>query len=1226
MTRPEQNPPKHLFPLWIRWGCVIVILLLIIGGTVLWIIQGTQAIIPIAIITALGVLIAFFQSLPSIFPEFTLTARPMRTTEESNPDLTKLSPPVSPTLPPAQPIIHSQTSDSTGNGHVVGQAPDPSVHNTSATRRSTSVSFSGGEWLNTSLIKDFYGREAEIVRLTQWLVDDRCRIISVVGLGGIGKTCLVMKVIHQVATIFSPILWFSLKDALPLKSILQECIQILSQEQQTDFSGDTDQQIALLLSFLRRQRCSIILDNFESLLQSGTQSGLYREGYADYQHLLQAIGETDHQSCILLTGRERPQEVIHLEAQSSLSRLCQLEGLDIPNGQMLLKQGKLSGSENDFDVLINRYAGNPLALKLVSKLICELFGGNIASFLQEGETIFSDIQDVLKQQFARLSPQEQEVMYWLAIEREPISLNNLYTNLVPTRPKRDLQEVLRSLRRRDLIEVTARGFSLQNVVMEYVTDCFIEQIAREFVSATLTLFITHPLMKAQAKDYVRNSQIRVIVQPLIQRLMITLSNVRIKDQTIKIISDLRKTKKVGFAAGSLLNLLLEMQYNVTGYDFSYLSVWQAYLQGAELHKVNFAYTDLSSSVFTESFTNIMSVAFSPDATLLAVGSGNGDIRLWQVTNGTPYIYQGHTQAVRSVVFSPDGHYLASGSDDQTVRLWDVASGVCLRVLHKHTNRVWKVDFSPDSKLLASCGDDQTVRLWNVQTGVCLKTLHEHENRVTAVTFSANGSMLASGSDDHTIRLWHIPSEKSVKTFFGHNDRVWPVLFTSDDQLLISGSDDQTVRIWDVQSGDCLKVLQGHTNWVQGVALSPDGHLLATCGGDKFIRLWDIQSGTAVNTLYGHTVPPIASVSFSSDGKLLASGGDDKTVRLWEVSSGTCIKVFQGYNNRILQVAFSPKGHGIASCGDDQAVHLWDWQTGQQVKTFHGHTAPVWTVAFDPEETILASGGEDQIIHLWDTHSGALLKALHGHNNTIRSTAFHANGNLLASASDDHTVRIWDSKLGLCIKVLDEPTNRVWAIAFSPDGNTLVSSDDDQAIHIWDVPSWQHLRTLTGHVNRIRTVAFNSQGNILASGSEDQNIRLWNIRSGETLHILKGHANSVTAVSFGSDENILVSGSEDQTVRVWDINSGQCLKVLSGHTNRLWSVDIHPDGNTIVSGGDDSIMRIWDRHTGLCLKMLQSERPYEGMNIVGTKGITNSQKATLKALGAIEQSEIKDRVN
>ncbi|MEH1879413.1 NB-ARC domain-containing protein, partial [Nostoc sp.] len=670
----------------------------------------------------------------------------------------------------------------------------------------------------------FYGRKAELSTLKKWIVDNKCRLVALLGMGGIGKTALSVKLADEVHNNFEYLIWRTLRNAPPIQEILANLIRFLSDQKETDLPKTIDERITLLIEYFRKRRCLVVLDNAETILQEGDRAGDYREGYEGYGQLLKRVGEEPHKSCLVLTSREKPKEFAPLEGEESPVRTFSLAGLGEIEGQKILIDKGLSDLPTNGAKLVKNYSGNPLALKLVSETIRELFGGDIAAFLDKGEIIFGDTRDLLDQQFERTSNLEKEIIYWLAIKREAVSLEDLLDDIVRLVAKRELLEALESLRRRSLIEKSAALFTLQPVVMEYITDKLVEQVWQEITSSEIALFNSHALIGATAKNYVRDIQIRLILKPVAERLLnIFITPKYVGDKLTQILDKLRDKSGVkrGYAGGNTLNLLCQLQADLSGYDFSYLAVSQAYLQGKNLHDLNFAYSDLSKSIFTETFGSILSVTFSPDGKFLATGDANGKVRLWNFDGKQIFTCKGHTRRVWSVVFSPDSKTLASGSDDKTVRLWDVCTGKCLKTLQGHTNWIWSVSFSPDGKILASGSNDQTIKLWNINSGECLKTFQEHTSRVNSVVFSPDGKLVASGSEDETVKLWDVNSGKCLKTLQEHTNWVWSVAFSPDGKLLASGSEDKTVKLWDVNSGKCLKTLQEHTNWVWSVAFSPD---------------------------------------------------------------------------------------------------------------------------------------------------------------------------------------------------------------------------------------------------------------------------------------------------------------------------------------------------------------------------------------------------------------------
>lgn len=385
-----------------------------------------------------------------------------------------------------------------------------------------------GEAIDVSL---FYGRDRELQQLQQWIVGDRCRLITLIGMGGIGKTTLSVKLAERVQDEFEYVIWRSLRNALSIEDLLTDLLKVLS-PQQSEIPASLDGRIASLIEVLRRSRCLLVLDNVESILGSEPRAGDYRSGYESYGQLLRSIGQTRHQSCLLLTSREKVRELSTQEGANLPVRSLRVAGLEQSAGQEIIQEKGFSVSTDEGQALVEHYAGNPLALKIVATTIQELFAGNAAQFLEQGTIVFGDISDLLDQQFERLSDLEKQIMFWLAIQREWTTLAELQQDIVPAAAPRSLMEALESLQLRSLIEKadTVQGqpkrvsFTQQPVVMEYVTSRLIEQVYTEIINGTATLLNSHALIKAQAKDYIRNTQIRLILKPIADRLMMHLGS------------------------------------------------------------------------------------------------------------------------------------------------------------------------------------------------------------------------------------------------------------------------------------------------------------------------------------------------------------------------------------------------------------------------------------------------------------------------------------------------------------------------------------------------------------------------------------------------------------------------------------------------------------------------------------------------------------------------------
>ena len=1221
--------------------------------------------------------------------------------------------------------------------------------------------------LNLPQRTKLYGRQAELASLQKWVIEDGCRLVGIFGIGGQGKTALAVTFVRGLAEAppptfpqpggvtassatnlqlppqslqdkpgeaprgrnlmgagggFQRIIWRSLLNAPPLAEVMQEWVYVLSDQTVTSLPASLDQQFSQLLAYLRRQRCLLILDNLESILPGDEPSGSYRPSYEAYGQLIHHLAESEHRSCLLLTSRECPPEVTRLEEETPVVRSLSLTGLPIDAGRQLLQGRGLAANQAGLGALAAYYSGNPLALKLAAETVQDIFDGDVGAFLQADTLVFDDVRHVLDQQFARLTPLERELLLWLAIVREPVSFHALRAFLAQPPAARPVLEAVRSLQRRSLLEKYKEGFGLQNVVMEYATDLLIESISRELLNdkvtrrlslskspyhlVTLPYLNHYALILAQVKEYVRASQTRLLLQPVAERLMAQLGSRSVAHQLEKLLVMLRTAPpSPGYAAANLLHLLLHLEVDLRGHDFSRLYLRQVHLRGVSLPQTNWAGAEFMESVFTEPFGLVYTAVFSPDGQYVAAGTSEGAIYIWRTADQQlAHVIQAHQHAVKRLAFvqeTTDGYnghlVLASASDDKRVGFWVLTEEGQVRrhvqLAHPQQEALIAVGLRPDGQRVTAVDNDGHVFVWDVgehQDAQLVQHFATAFSRFRLVGFSQDSQTVAIGHRDGTVHLCQAATGEASLLLAGSTSLIFALALSTDGRLLVNGGREGRLCLWVLPAGELQQVmgLRPHCvietkgGAIHVLAFSPDGKFLASGHEDLAIRLWTIDAQRHLRlqrTLLGHaqTIWSVAfgpspgaqpetraemrgTVTTTENRQLLVTGSSDQTVRVWDAETGHTLYMLRG-QPRVLaahtirrlpqtqpvcdSIMHAEPGWLLAAAGYDGLIHLWQGQGVQTDGThrgLHGARGPLYAVAISPDGRSVAGGGYDRTIYLWDRASGQLRQTFHGHTHRVYTLVFHPDGKLLASGSGDGTIQLWllpegegspgrvaDVALSTQpVAVLQADLDVVHDLAFSPDGRLLARGGSDRWLRLWDMthshyPELVAARRLVQDESEedIFEVAFSPDGSKVAC-SGNHLIHVLDLSTDAAPLILRQHTNWILSVAFSPDGATLASSSADCTVCLWDVstslNTSVALRaVLRGHQETVYKVVFTPDGKAVVSSSFDGTIKFWDSQTGDCINTVMVEGPYAGMNITGVTGITEAQKAALKALGAVE---------
>ena len=617
-------------------------------------------------------------------------------------------------------------------------------------------------------------------------------------------------------------------------------------------------------------------------------------------------------------------------------------------------------------------------------------------------------------------------------------------------------------------------------------------------------------------------------------------------------------------------------------------------------------------------TPVVSAVIDHTGTLLATGSADGVVKVWDVREGyVTHTFKGHSGVISALKFyeaQPNGNTieksekygqnaqgqkskrnrqsmenglkdnagttasfrLATAGEDGKIRIWDLLKRKAIATLDSHVSVVSCLDYSPCLDAIVSASRDKTAIIWDARNWEIKRTIAILE-AVESTGFLEDGKYFYTGGEHGRLRVWQVETGREItkeQEAGNEADGMLQILYRPSLDLILCIHVDQSLVIHSTShlSGTVFdeiidplpisrRISGTHDEIIDLAFLSPTRSILALATNSESIRIVSVASQD------GKAEPPTDSLYFGADVGLL-----------------------QGHDEIVICLDVDWSGCWLATGAKDNTARLWriDHSTSsfECFAIFTGHAETIGAISLpnnappidsaaykDPlshPPQFLFTGSQDKTIKKWDIvpkSSGASGKkgpraiyTRRAHEKEINAIAINHNSTLFASASQDRTVKIWASDEGEAQGVLRGHKRGVWSAKFAPKDITSISSD-------------------TGSTG-------SSRGFILTGGG-DKTVRIWSLTDYSCIRTLEGHTNSVLKVlwlpSQPSDptnpgsvkaRTLLASAGGDGLVKVWDASTDECACTLDNHTDRVWALATRASTGHLVSGGGDGVVTFW----------------------------------------------------
>ncbi|XP_045215018.2 transducin beta-like protein 3 [Mercenaria mercenaria] len=543
------------------------------------------------------------------------------------------------------------------------------------------------------------------------------------------------------------------------------------------------------------------------------------------------------------------------------------------------------------------------------------------------------------------------------------------------------------------------------------------------------------------------------------------------------------------------------------------------------------------------------------------------VRTWKAIHFAPVV---------SMTFDCTSTLLATGSADSTIKIWDVEKQYCTHNLRGHQGIISIVAFHPDISrlLLYTAGEDYKIRVWDLKTSKCIAEVAAHYSLVTCVDFSVDGSSVYTTGRDGVVRILDtethairktIPVFEVVESVVLLPENVdYPAINVDGESVyFITAGNKGNLRLWNSDSGKCVFTTdavhsthqisvdtsakpdtEDHQNIVQMV-FNKQKNNITVVTYDQNISILGLEKLRLQKQFAGNNDEILDVKYFGEDEKYAVVATNSMHIKVFQLSNCDC-EILYGHTDIVLSIDVVPKADMFISGAKDSTVRLWKINpTLKQVSCLavgQGHTHAVGAVAMSrAKPKFFVTGSEDCTLKLWempDDLDPVVTKEMHAnvtekaHDKTICSVVVAPNDKFIASGSMDKTAKLWKASNLSLIGVMRGHKKGIWCVEFSPVDQILATSSGDGTVKLWSLADFSCVRTFEGHDCAVLKVTFITRGMQLLTSGTNGLVKLWTIKNNECVKTMDEHDDKVWAMAIGEAEDSFITGGADSNLIIW----------------------------------------------------------------------------------------------